>query len=157
METRNPYRILQVDPQADHEVIAAAYRVLARKLHPDTDPTGRDARRMADLNWAWGLLRHPESRARYDLEYRYRPAMQVATPATGGPPSHGASRPDLTDDGTGARLDFGRYAGWSLREVARHDLEYLRWLSRHASGARYRSALAVLLRQHDRQTRSAQD
>jgi curved DNA-binding protein CbpA len=150
MESRNPYRILQVDPQADPEVIAAAYRVLARKLHPDTDPSGRDATRMADLNWAWGILRHPESRARYDLDYRSRPAIQVATPATGGPRTHGAQRPDLTDDGADQRLDFGRYVGWSLREVARHDLEYLRWLSRHASGARYRTAIGRLLREHDR-------
>ena len=41
------------------------------------------------------------------------------------------------------------------REVGRHDLEYLRWLSRHAAGARYRAALAVLLRESDRRPRSA--
>jgi len=37
-------------------------------------------------------------------------------------------------------LDFGRYAGWSLGDLARHDPNYLRWLSRHSSGNRYVSA-----------------
>ena len=31
-----PYKTLQVDPEAEDEVIAAAYRRLARKYHPDT-------------------------------------------------------------------------------------------------------------------------
>ena len=32
----DPYKVLQVDPEAEDEVIAAAYRRLARKYHPDT-------------------------------------------------------------------------------------------------------------------------
>ena len=37
----NPYKVLQVDPEAEDEVIEAAYRRLARKYHPDvaTVPT----------------------------------------------------------------------------------------------------------------------
>ena len=34
--TVDPYKTLQVDPEAEEEVIAAAYRRLARKYHPDT-------------------------------------------------------------------------------------------------------------------------
>jgi curved DNA-binding protein CbpA len=44
-----------------------------------------------------------------------------------------------------ARLDFGRYQGWSLRDLARHDPDYLRWLSRHSSGIRYRAEIQRLL------------
>ncbi len=44
-----------------------------------------------------------------------------------------------------AQLDFGRYAGWSLRDLARHDPDYLRWLSRHSSGLRYRTEIQGLL------------
>jgi hypothetical protein len=44
-----------------------------------------------------------------------------------------------------AALDFGRYAGWRLADVARRDPDYLRWLSRHSSGIRYRQAIAALL------------
>jgi curved DNA-binding protein CbpA len=50
---------------------------------------------------------------------------------SGGPPS--------------SQLDFGRYAGWTLRDLARHDPDYLRWLSRHSSGLRYRSEILRLL------------
>jgi hypothetical protein len=50
------------------------------------------------------------------------------------------------DDGSAdARLDFGRYEGWTLRELARHDADYLRWLSRHSSGIRFRGPILRLL------------
>ncbi len=54
-----------------------------------------------------------------------------ARPDGGGPPS--------------SKLDFGRYAGWSLRDLSRHDPDYLRWLSRHSSGLRYRHEIQRLL------------
>ena len=34
------YRILQVDPSAEQVVIQAAYRVLARRFHPDGNEPG---------------------------------------------------------------------------------------------------------------------
>jgi curved DNA-binding protein CbpA len=34
----DPYKILQVDSEAEDEVIQAAYRRLARKYHPDVNP-----------------------------------------------------------------------------------------------------------------------
>ena len=42
-------------------------------------------------------------------------------------------------------IDFGRYEGWQISELARHDPEYLRWLSRHSSGIRFRDAIAQYL------------
>jgi hypothetical protein len=42
-------------------------------------------------------------------------------------------------------LDFGRYAGWRIAEVATHDPTYLRWLSRHSSGIRFRSVIEQVL------------
>jgi broad specificity phosphatase PhoE len=39
-------------------------------------------------------------------------------------------------------LDFGRYAGRSIEELARTDPDYLEWLSQHPSGARYRGEIA---------------
>lgn len=44
-----------------------------------------------------------------------------------------------------AQLDFGRYTGWTLRDLARHDPDYLRWLSRHSSGIRFRAEILRLL------------
>jgi hypothetical protein len=43
-------------------------------------------------------------------------------------------------------LNFGRYAGWSLRDLARRDTDYLLWLSRHSSGIRYRTEIYGILR-----------
>jgi hypothetical protein len=46
----------------------------------------------------------------------------------------------------GSVLNFGRYAGWSLRDLARRDPDYLLWLSRHSSGIRYRTEIYGILR-----------
>ena len=50
----------------------------------------------------------------------------------------------------GSVLTFGRYAGWSLGEVARVDLEFLEWLERSPAGRQYLEELDGLLRRHGR-------
>jgi hypothetical protein len=55
------------------------------------------------------------------------------------------NQPEVDRSNPRTTLDFGRYAGWSVAELARHDPDYLRWLSRHSSGIRYRSAIAKVL------------
>jgi curved DNA-binding protein CbpA len=147
MERRDPYRILQVQPDADPDVVRAAYRVLARKVHPDAgaDATEAESRRMADLNWAYGVARDPVKRAQWESERR-----RAAPPTPAQDPTHGAPRGPLDADGADTRLDFGRYEGWTLGEIVRRDPDYLDWLRRHASGARYRDAIDILLRKHRR-------
>jgi curved DNA-binding protein len=60
------YEILQPSPDAEQEVIEAAYRRLARKYHPDVskDPGASD--RMRLLNQAFEVLGDPATRAAYD-------------------------------------------------------------------------------------------
>ncbi len=139
---RDHYRVLQVDPSADAEVIAAAYRVLARKLHPDSAGS-RDAERMTELNSAYAVLRDPTARAAYDRERRSGAPLRHAPPP-GDPP-----RPPAPARGEDARLAFGRYEGWTLREIARRDIGYVRWLERHASGVPHRVEIRRLLRELD--------
>lgn len=143
MDRRNPYRILQVQPDADPDVVRAAYRVLARKVHPDTSAPVDEAaeRRMIDLNWAYALMRDPVARQVWESNNR-----RAAPPTPAEPATHGAPRGPLGEDGAGLRLDFGRYEGWTLGEVVKRDPAYLEWLRRHASGARYRTAIDILLR-----------
>ena len=146
------YQVLQIDACAESVVVKAAYRALARRYHPDGDAP--DAARMAELNGAYEVLRDPELRRRYDV----RRAMGAAQPV----PIHaGPRRTDAwaaTGGGGGSEslvLDFGRYAGWSIRDLARHDPDYLRWLCRHSSGIRFREAIArVLPREPDLQRRA---
>jgi curved DNA-binding protein CbpA len=159
------YEVLQVHPRAESEVIRAAYRTLARKYHPDL---GGDPSRMIALNDAWDVLGDPVRRAEYDaLRARAggaraggaaRPSEQGARrrpePAsTAAEPEASRSTPtsDVPHAGpppgrpSGTVLDFGRYAGWSLGEIARHDLDYLEWLQRATFGRRLRAEIDVLL------------
>jgi hypothetical protein len=53
--------------------------------------------------------------------------------------------PALTGSFDPTRLDFGRYAGSTLEELARVDPDYLRWLERHPSGVRYRAEIHRVL------------
>lgn len=154
MEQRDAYRILQVIAGADPDVVRAAYRVLARKLHPDAKAGPLDpavAKRMADLNWAYAQVRDQASREIYERERRAPPPPTAAEPRT-----HGASAPKAEHDPTLATLDFGRYAGWKLRDIARRDIEYLMWLRRHASGARFRPAIDRLVREQAGMRRAAE-
>jgi curved DNA-binding protein CbpA len=147
MERRDPYRILQVHPDAAPDVVRAAYRVLARKVHPDAStPMGEaEERRMTDLNWAYAIVRDPVRRSQWESDRRRAPPPTPAESAT-----HGAPRGPLGADGAELRLDFGRYEGWTLGEVVQRDPDYLDWLRRHASGARYRDVIDILLRKYRR-------
>lgn len=78
------YETLQVSPRADPDVIEAAYRALARRYHPDRDPSPDATARMARINHAWEVLRDPERRAAYDNE-RGHVAPAPASMRMGGP------------------------------------------------------------------------
>ncbi|CAN5763666.1 hypothetical protein BH23ACT10_BH23ACT10_33500 [soil metagenome] len=63
------YAVLGVDPAADQATIKATYRRLAAAHHPDVVPEGhRQAAtaRMQRINVAYGLIRQPDARRRYD-------------------------------------------------------------------------------------------
>jgi curved DNA-binding protein CbpA len=207
------YKLLQVDEEADTEVIQAAYRRLAQRYHPDSG--AGDPARMAALNEAWAILRDPARRAEYDAQRaaeRATAAERAAAGATGParpstpgvgrdrPPAawpqgtavppgartaHETTSPDWTTgrstrgggydparmrapEGHGAAgpppgrpsgsvLNFGRYAGWSLGEIARHDLDYLEWLDRTPIGRPYQAELDALLRAAGRRRTASRD
>ncbi|NLE75241.1 MAG: DnaJ domain-containing protein [Chloroflexi bacterium] len=65
-EQSDPYAILQVSPQAEPEIIQAAYRRLAAKYHPDVNGSPEALRRMQEINAAYDLLSDPQKRAAYD-------------------------------------------------------------------------------------------
>jgi curved DNA-binding protein CbpA len=132
----DPYGVLQVAPAAEQEVVNAAYRALALKYHPDRDPSSAAARRMAELNQAYAMVRDATRRSSFNGG-QAQGSPRSSTTSTAPPPPRGAS--------AGTRLEFGRYAGWTLRDLARRDPDYLRWLSRHASGIRYRTEIYQIL------------
>lgn len=160
--TSDPYRTLQVIPEAEPEVIQAAYRALARQHHPDH---GGSEEQMALLNEAWAILREPHLRANYDRTRRAAAAVQTAREA---PQPIVAQAPAATPvtparPASGSVLDFGRYAGHSLGELAASDPDYLLWLSRTPIGRKYqaeieslvaRSSVATATRSRVRSTRT---
>lgn len=52
--------------------------------------------------------------------------------------------PGLRADGP-VRLDFGHHAGRTIAELAETDPDYLHWLARHPSGARFRAEIGRVL------------
>lgn len=197
--TVDHYKTLQVDPDAELEVIQAAYRRLAQKYHPDVAADPVVAARMAAINEAWAVLRDADARARFDAERRAAtaalrpdpglrrpPTVRPAPPAAPGTPlggsadrqpeetsplwtsgrstsgsgydpatmgreqGFGAAGPPPAGPAVGTVLTFGRYAGWSLGQIARRDIEYLEWLDRMPIGRPHRDEIDQLLRQAGR-------
>ena len=72
----DPYSTLQVDRHAEPEVIAAAYRSLARKYHPDKTASAASTKRMQEINAAYEILKDPVKRRRYDRAHPF-PAGQI--------------------------------------------------------------------------------
>ena len=137
----DPYAVLQVVPTCDQEVVHAAFKALALKYHPDRDATRRAADKMAELNRAYALLRDERSRAAHDRSRRTTIAgISVASSSRPG----SVAPPPVASPGS--VLTFGRYTGWSLRDLARRDPDYVLWLSRHSSGIRYRTEIYGILR-----------
>ena len=139
----DPYAVLQIVPTADQEVVHAAFKALALKYHPDHDATRRASEKMAELNRAYALLRDEQGRAAHDRSHRMTIAG-ISVSAAAARPSGGTPPPAAA--GKGSVLGFGRYSGWTLRDLARQDPDYLLWLSRHSSGIRYRTEIYGILR-----------
>jgi curved DNA-binding protein CbpA len=147
IQAADPYRLLQVIPGAEPEVIKAAYRALARKYHPDMGGTDLQ---MTMLNAAWETLRDGAGRELYDRERKEAAAAQTAPTEQRGvderpPATSASSRPKSPRGRPGTVLDFGRYAGFSLGDLAIDDPDYLVWLARTPIGHRLQFEIDALL------------
>ena len=140
LETPDYYRTLQVDPHAEFTVIRAAHRALAAVHHPDVGGREFD---MAALNVAWTILSDPMKRSAYDHDRRLRQDAERCHPAASVPAEHRS----------GSIIDFGRYAGCSIAEIAQNDRDYLEWLIRTPAGRRYQQEVRQVLGSPSQATR----
>lgn len=75
MAVHTHYDTLKVARDAPDEVIAAAYRALAKKYHPDTNPHRSAATTMQSINAARDVLLDPARRGQYDIWVSRQEAM----------------------------------------------------------------------------------
>ena len=160
------YKVLMVDRSVDSDILEAVYRRLAGRYQPGAGGGGWAAGRLAAVERAYAILRDPHLRARYDArsaahdEPAYDAVPPTAAPAAAQvawaaqqPPASAAAAPAMVRvvaerhpvGSSGGVLDFGRYAGWSLRQLAAHDPDYLEWLVRSPGGRQYRGQITALL------------
>lgn len=83
---RDAYEVLQVSPNAEIEVIEAAFRRLALKYHPDKNPSYDATSRMQEINWAYEILGDPIKRRQYDYTRHPPPQRQPPRPTPPPPP-----------------------------------------------------------------------
>lgn len=135
-----------VAENADGEIITAVYRTLARRYHPDLNHSPDAARKMIEVNQAYAVLRDSERRAAYNAELakrRDRRATDRPTRQQGSVPVGAAGRP--VGPPQGSLLEFGRYQGWTLGQIRRHDPQFLEWLMSVPGGRQYREEISSLL------------
>src|SRR6187551_2120763 len=103
---------------------------------------------MAELNAAFEAVRTPERREVYD---RLRQGQSAAAVTSSSPGKKAPAVKRGSDT-----LDFGRYEGWTIEQLAFQDPDYLQWLSRHSSGIRYRQQIQEALQNRTTQPTAQQ-
>ena len=63
------YKIMQLHPNSDSDMIAHAYKKLCKKYHPDLNENTHDF--MQKVNYAYEVLGNEKSRAKYDRTYNH--------------------------------------------------------------------------------------
>lgn len=73
MEKNTLYEILEVSENASAEIIEKAYKVLAKKYHPDLQEESQKVNsenKMKQINEAYEVLGNPEKRKEYDMKLK---------------------------------------------------------------------------------------
>jgi hypothetical protein len=111
------------------------------------EPEGRDGRGSSPASRPPETVSRDWSSGRSSTGSGYDPSMRTAdgAGAAGAPPGNPS----------GSVLTFGRYAGWSLGEIGRSDLEYIEWLDRMPIGRPYRDEIDAILRAAGRRRSAA--
>jgi len=63
------YKILGLAPDASEDSIRRAYRILARRYHPDVNPGDTSSEKFKSISEAYKILNNQQSRNEYDAKY----------------------------------------------------------------------------------------
>lgn len=117
----NYYKLLQVDQEAENDVIEAAYRRLALKYHPDVNKSSDAENKMKSLNEARKILTNPQERKKYDEQFRQISQSQSSqsreTP----------QRPDSRTDEDIWDETAARNLATQILAIAQHALNEKKW------------------------------
>ena len=109
-QKRDYYEVLGVDKNADDAAIKKAYRVLAKKYHPDMNPGDKEAeQKFKEASEAYAVLSDPEKRRQYD-QYGHA-AFDGGAGGAGGFDFNGADFGDIFGDLFGDIFGGGRSRG----------------------------------------------
>ncbi len=122
---RTLYDVLMISPHADRRFMSVAYRHLAKRYHPDVDPSPAAAARMAELNAAYTVLSDPDKRAAYDerLGLRLPGEPRPRTTAEGGRGETRRDGPEPVRGGAAVPGTQGRAAQGGVPAAREHPLE----------------------------------
>lgn len=111
-QKRDYYEVLGVDKNADEAAIKKAYRVLAKKYHPDMNPGDKEAeKKFKEASEAYAVLSDPEKKRQYD-QYGHA-AFEGGAGGFGGFDFNSADFGDIFGD------IFGDFFGGGSRRSAR--------------------------------------
>ena len=112
-QKRDYYEVLGVDKNADEAAIKKAYRVLAKKYHPDMNPGDAEAeKKFKEASEAYAVLSDPEKKRQYD---QFGHAAFDGGSGMGGFDFSGADFSDIFGD------IFGDFFGGGRRSSARNN------------------------------------
>ncbi len=106
-QKRDYYEVLGVEKNADEAAIKKAYRVLAKKYHPDMNPGDKEAeKKFKEASEAYAVLSDPEKKRQYD-QYGHA-AFEGGAGGFGGFDFNGADFSDIFGDIFGDFFGGGR-------------------------------------------------
>jgi curved DNA-binding protein CbpA len=169
MAIRKPtlYQLLMVDPGVDDDVLTVVYRRLVQRANLAYEDDGQRRERLSVIEQAYAILHDPDRRRRYDLRVagiaaddaetvtkepvavtpadRHSPVDPIEGPRQAVAVTPTPKPVPIVSSGGARIIDFGRYAGQSLRQIALRDPDYLEWLRRTPGGRYLQSDISMVL------------